>query len=218
MNKHDELIANLSRDLAPVSPAPNANWLAASWCLISAIYVVMMTHLMDPIRPGALSQLVSEPRFLLESLLGVVAIVWTSLLGFRAAVPAALNRQFAAAGFVLMALWLAQYVVGLVSPALEPSTLGKRGHCYIETMVYAVPPILAALFLVRRLYPLRFVHTAMSLSLAAGMLPALYMQLACMYEPVHILAFHIIPGLAMVLMGAVLAALWRLPGHSPGRH
>ena len=49
----------------------------------------------------------------------------------------------------------------------------------------------------------------MSLGLAAGMLPALYMQLACMYEPLHILTLHILPGLAMVLMAAVIAVLWR---------
>jgi len=76
-------------------------------------------------------------------------------------------------------------------------------------MAYAVAPILVALFLIRRLYPLRFVRTAMSVGLAAGMLPALYMQLACMYEPPHILAFHILPGLMMVLVGAAVAALWR---------
>lgn len=209
MNEHNELIASLSRDLAPVSPAPNVNTLAMVWFLLSTSYVVVMTHLLGPIRPGAFSQLATEPRFLLESLLGVAAIVWTSLLAFRAAVPAALTKQFAAVGLVLMALWLAQYVVGLVNPALEPSMLGKRNHCYFETMIYAFPPILIGLFLIRRLYPLRFIRTAMSLSLAAGMLPALYMQLACMYEPSHILAFHILPGLAMVLIGAAIAALWR---------
>lgn len=218
MNKHEELIASLSRDLAPVSPAPNVNTLAMAWLLLSTGYVVVMTHLLGPIRPGVFSQLATEPRFLLESLLGVAAIIWTSLLAFRAAVPAALTRQFAAVGLVLMALWLAQYVVGLVNPALEPSILGKRDHCYFETMVYAFPPILVALFFIRRLYPLRFIRTAMSISLAAGMLPALYMQLACMYEPLHILAFHILPGLVMVLIGAAIAALWRLPRHGPNGH
>ena len=209
MNKYDELVANLSRDVAPVSPAPRVNTLAMTWFLLSAIYVVVVTHMFGPSRPGAFSQLATEPRFLMESLLGVAAIMWTSLLAFRAAIPAALTRQFAVGGLVLMALWLAQYVIGLVSPALEPSMLGKRNHCYFETMIYAMPPILIGLFLIRRLYPLRFVRTAMSLSLAAGMLPALYMQLACMYEPVHILTFHILPGLLMVLAGAAIAALWR---------
>ena len=51
----------------------------------------------------------------------------------------------------------------------------------------------------------------MSLALAAGMIPALYMQIACMYAPAHILQFHILPGLSMVLAGAAIAALWRLP-------
>jgi len=210
MNAHDELIDSLSRNLEPVSLAPNINALAIVWFLLSAAYVVVMTHLIGPIRPGAFAQLISEPRFLLESLLGVVAIVWTSMVAFRAAIPAVLTRTFATVGFVLMSLWLAQYVIGLVNPALEPSTLGKREHCYLETMAYAFPPILMALFLVLRLYPLHYIRTAMTLGLTAGMLPALYMQLACMYEPFHILSLHVLPGLAMVLIGAAVAGLWRL--------
>jgi len=209
MNKHDLLISNLSRDLAPVSPAPNINILAMVWILLSAIYVVAVTRLFGPVRSGAYSQLATDPRFLLESMLGLAAIFWISLLAFRASIPGVLTRRFAAGGLILMALWLAQYVIGLVSPALEPSMLGKRAHCFMETMIYAVPPILLGLFLIRRLYPLRFVRTAMSIGLAAGMLPALYMQLACMYEPSHILVFHIFPGLLMVLAGAAIAALWR---------
>ena len=47
------------------------------------------------------------------------------------------------------------------------------------------------------------------------MLPALYMQLACMYEPTHILTLHVLPGLAMALIGAAVAVLWRLQRRSP---
>jgi len=209
MNKHESLISSLSSKLEPVSPPPNINRLAMAWFALSAIYVVAVTQLFGPIRLNAIAQLGTEPRFALETMLGVAAILWFSLLAFRSAIPAALSRQFAAAGLILMALWLAQYVIGLVSPALEPSRLGNRQHCYIETMVYSLPVILAGLFFVRRLYPLRPVRTAMSISLVAGMLPALYMQLACMYEPTHILAFHILPGLLMVGVGAGLAAWWR---------
>jgi len=212
MNKQHILISNLSRDLAPVSPPSNINRLAIAWFLLSAIFVVAITHLFGPIRPGAFSQLGTEPRFLLETMLGVAAILWTSLLAFRSAVPAALSKQFAATGMVLMALWLAQYVIGFVSPALEPSMLGKRDHCFSETLVYSLPVILTGLFLIRRLYPLRPMRTAMSIGLAAGMLPALYMQLACMYEPSHILGYHILPGLLMVGAAVGIAAIWR-PRH-----
>jgi len=210
VNKHEKLISTLSTGLAPVSPARNINRMAISWFLLSAIYVVAVTHLFGPVRPGAFSQLATEPRFLVETMLGVVAILWVSLLAFRSAVPARLSKQFAAAGMVLMALWLAQYVIGFVSPALEPSRLGKRSYCYFETLAYSLPVILAGLFFVRRLYPLRPLRTAMSVGLAAGMMPALYMQLACMYEPSHILAFHILPGLVMVGIGAAIAARWPL--------
>ena len=209
MNKQHILISNLSRDLAPVSSPSNINRLAIAWFLLSAIFVVAITHLFGPIRPGAFSQLGTEPRFLLETMLGVAAILWTSLLAFRSAVPAALSKQFAATGMVLMALWMAQYVIGFVSPALEPSMLGKRDHCFSETLVYSLPVILTGLLLIRRLYPLRPLRTAMSIGLAAGMLPALYMQLACMYEPSHILGYHILPGLLMVGAAVGIAAIWR---------
>lgn len=204
------LISNLSRDLAPVKPLPNINKLGIAWFLLSAVYVVVVTHIFGPIRQGALTQLVTEPRFLMETMLGVAAILWTSLLAFRSSVPAALSNQFAVTGAVLLVLWLAQYVIGIFSPALEPSTLGERHHCYLETMFYALPVILAGLYCVRRFYPLRPVRTAMSIGLVSGMLPALYMQLACMYDPIHILAFHILPGLLMVAAGAGIAAKWHL--------
>jgi len=207
--RHRSLISGLSRDLEAVKPLPNLNRLGMAWFLLSAFYVAVVTHLFGPIRPGALTQLVTEPRFLLETMLGVAAILWISLLAFRSAVPAALSKQFAVTGVVLLALWLAQYVIGLFSPALTPSTLGARPHCWLETMLYAVPVILAGLYFVRRFYPLRPVRTSMSIGLAAGMLPALYMQIACMYNPVHILLFHILPGLLMIGVGAGIAAVWR---------
>ena len=211
MNKHEKLISNLSSELTPVSPPPNINKLALVWFLLGAVYVVAVIHLFGPARPGAFSQLGTEPRFLFETMLGVGAILWTSLLAFRSAVPAALSKQFAAIGVILMVFWLAQYVIGFVSPALEPSMLGKRRYCQFESLVYSLPVILAGLFIVRRFYPMHPVRTGMSIGLAAGMMPALYMQLACMYEPAHIISFHVIPGLLMAGVAAAIAARLHLP-------
>jgi hypothetical protein len=209
MQNRETFIAEISQNLTPVKMIPNLNLLAITWFLVSFVYVVIVIHFFGPIRPGALSQLISSPRFLLETLLGVVAIFWVSLQAFRDAVPGVISNRFMKGGFILMFLWLAQYVIGYVSPALDPSTLGKRNLCYLETMIYSLPPICLAWFLVRRLYPLQPVRTAMTISLASGMMPALYMQLACMYEPSHILKFHIAPGLLMVLVGVVTARYWQ---------
>ncbi|WNC71971.1 NrsF family protein [Thalassotalea psychrophila] len=209
MKNRETFIAELSKNLAPVKRMPSVNLFAVSWFIVSAVYVVIVMHLFGPIRPGALSQLISSPRFLLETLLGVAAIFWVSLLAFRDAVPGALSRRFMIGGFIMMTLWLSQYVIGIVSPALEPSTLGKRDLCGYETMLYSLPPIYLAWFLVRRFYPLHPMRTAMSISLASGMIPALYMQIACMYDPSHILKFHITPGLLMVLIGVAIAWYWQ---------
>lgn len=209
MQNREKFITELSKNLTPIKRVPNINLFAFSWFIVSTVYVVVVIHLFGPIRPGALSQLVSSPRFLLETLLGVAAIFWFSLLAFRDAVPGVLSHRFMIGGFIVMLLWLAQYLIGLVSPALEPSTLGKRNLCVYETMLYSLPPIYFAWFLVRRFYPLHPMRTAMSISLASGMMPALYMQIACMYDPVHILNFHIAPGILMVFIGVALAWNWR---------
>jgi hypothetical protein len=217
MSNHEELIASLSGDLQSVSPVVSVDRVAAAWLLVCAAYVVGVTHLLGPVRPNALSQLLTEPRFFIETLMGVLAISVGAVVAFRSSIPGALRPGQALAAAALMAAWLSFYVVGLASPALEPSMLGKRDYCVWETLVYALPPMLLGFYLTRRLYPLQPVWTAMTLSLMAGMLPALYMQVACMYVPSHILKFHIMPGFVVALLGMGIAwiAQRRRLGSSP---
>ena len=217
MKDHSDLIASLSGQLEPVKPAPDINFVAMVWLLFSAVYLVAVTHWFGPIRSTALDQLALYPRFALESLAGLVAIVLVCLAAFRAVVPGLASSRLVTVAAGLTLLWIGSYIVGLASPALEPSMLGKRDHCFLETVVYAVPPLLAALYLGRRFYPLRPLRTAASLGLAAGMMPALYMQIACMYEPGHILAFHIAPGLAVAAVGLALAWAWYQMGEVQAR-
>ena len=213
MNKRDELIRELSANLETVRPAPAPDLSALAWLFGSALFVVALTHLWGPIRPNALQQLTTQPRFLLETLCGVAAIALTAVVAFRTGVPGALGTGFARTSAVLMLVWLASYVAGLYSPALEPSMLGKRPHCLWETLVYALPPMLAGFMLVRRLHPLRPVKTAMVIGLVSGMVPALYMQIACMYVPAHILLFHVLPGMVVSVIGAAIVWLFLARGN-----
>ena len=203
----EDLIAELSSGLAPVRPPPAPGILSGLWLLLGACFVIAITHWFGPIRATALTQLATEPRFLLETLLGALAIAYTVVTAFRAAIPGAMPRRSALIAVGLMLLWLANYVFGLVSPALEPSMLGKRPHCVFETLLFGLPLACLAFLMSRRLYPLRPVYTAALFGLAAGMVPALYMQIACMYAPAHILSMHILPGLLVALacmLGAYL--------------
>ena len=204
----NQLIDSLSTGLQPArSPLP-ADTTAALWLAVSVGFVMGITHWFGPIRANALTQLATEPRFLLETALGAVAIAFTAVMAFRTAVPGAATRQGVMIGAGLMALWLANYIVGLAYPALEPSMLGKRDHCFTETLMFAVPPACLALLLSRRLYTLRPVYSASLFCLAAAMLPALYMQIACMYVPAHILQMHILPALVVTLGGTLCVWLW----------
>lgn len=216
MNGQENLISKLSSELPPVGAPGNINRLAVAWFLLGALFVVAVTLLAGPIRPGAIAQLGNHPRFLLETMLGVAAILWVSLAAFRASVPGALTRGFKLTGVALIGIWLAQYVIGFISPALEPSMLGERAHCNVETLLYALPVTLAGLFIVHRHYPLRPAQAGLFVGLAAGMLPALFMQLACMYEPAHILLFHVLPGLLVAVIAAVIAVRWPDRRHQSG--
>ncbi len=207
MSDRQQLIDTLSADLVPVQPVRGSDRGALLWLLLSAGWVVGMIHLLGPVRPGVWQQLLEHPRFLAETLGGVAAIGLVALAGFRAAVPGSLSRRFARAGLAALLLWLGCYVIGLASPALEPSMLGKRDQCVFEALLLGLPPIAVAFPLARRLYPLQPVRTALFLSLAAGMMPALYMQIACMYDPSHILKFHILPGLLAAFAGVAAARL-----------
>jgi hypothetical protein len=211
MNSHKDLIASLSTDLQSVKPAQRPDKMALAWLGLCTAYVIGVTSLLGPIRPNALNQLLNEPRFFIETIVGILAILTITLVAFRAAVPGALSRRLTGLAIGLLVLWLSSYVIGLAYPTLEPSMLGKRHYCVFETFIYALPPIFLAFWLIRGLYPLRPVKTALWYSLSAGMIPALYMQIACMYVPSHMLQFHIMPGLLVAVLGAALGLIKRSP-------
>jgi hypothetical protein len=209
MSSRDELLDSLVTDLAPVKRAPDVRLLAGAWLLLSAVFVVAVTHALGPIRPTALAQLQAHPRFLAEMIMGVAAITALGLSAFRAAIPGAVSVTLKWLVLATGGLWVAGIAIGLAAPALEPSMLGKRDHCYLETLLYALLPLLAALYWQGRLYPLSAARSAIVAGLAAGSLPALYMQIACMYEPLHILMYHIGPGVVAGLLAPLLLLGYR---------
>ena len=204
MKTTDELISQLASELEPVKPVKDTSARSLVWLGLSTVFALLAIHWYGPIRPGALQQLLTHPRFMLEILFGGATIAVLALAGFRSAIPAASAPRLAFVGLVMLALWLASYLVGIVSPAVEPSMLGKREHCVFETFLYGLPPAVLGIVVCLRLYPLNPGVTALRIGLAAGLIPALYMQIACMYDPVHALTLHMLPG---ILLGLGCAGL-----------
>lgn len=204
MKTTDELINELANDLEPVTPVKGIAVRNLSWLAATAAFALLAIHWYGPIRPGAMQQLLEHPRFLLEIVFGSATIIMLSLAAFRTAIPGALSSRVTTIALAMLALWLAGYVIGMVSPALEPSMLGKRDHCVVETFLYGLPPALLGMALCARLYPLDPAATAFRIGLAAGLVPALYMQVACMYDPVHAITLHMLPG---ILVGVGCAGM-----------
>ena len=191
--KDHELIAELKADLTPVR-VPARPLLAGSiWLTLSMVYVALLSLALGPYRSGFIEQLFDAPRFSAEMLMGTAALICFASAAVTESIPGNDARWLRRAGWVLGLGWLSQFFIGYGLPALEPSMLGKREHCAFEAYLYSVPPLLGMLWLQRRRYVLRPVRAMLYGAIAAGMVPALMMQLACMYEPSHILLFHVLP-------------------------
>ena len=162
-------IDSLAADLSPIRGPGRTAHLLLWWLLGSWLFVTSLTLATGPFRPGVAEQLLESPRFLLESVGGLAAGVLTIATAIRLGIPATSTVLLRIAPALLMLLgWVLAYVYGLVSPALEPSMLGKREECYVQVLLYGGPPLALGLFFLRRLAPFARASTGMMLG-AAGL-------------------------------------------------
>lgn len=204
MRSRSELIRELSDDLGPAPRLRGPFQLALLWWIGAWILVVVATLAVQPMRPGFADQLLASPRFAAETLLGIVAGAVAIGAAFALGIPGwGSPRRRIALALGLLAVWAGSYFYGLVDPALQPSMLGKRPLCYAEVLMYGLPILVAGLLMLRRLAPLERWSAGLVAGAAAGAIPGLLMQLACMYIPSHILIFHLAPALGLALLGSV---------------
>ena len=207
MSGHQHLIEELAEDLRPQPRPGQIGRALLAWWVGSWLFVISATLADQPLRGGVFDQLLASPRFLVESLLGLAAGAVAMGAALRLGIPAPgapLARS--AAAWVLTALWVAGYVYGLSNPSLEPSMLGKREGCYLQVLAFAALPMLVGLVAVRRLACFDGWAAGALIGAAAGAIPGLLMQAACMYVPEHILSHHIAPVAALAVVGAAIGS------------
>lgn len=199
----DKIIDGLVKELAPVRKPLPPLLLALLWWAASWIGVVGMTLALGPLRPGALNALVTAPQFGIESATGLSAGLLFGVAAFRLSIPGLANRWLMPVAVILLGGWLLTYVIGFVHPALETGMTGKREHCAIETLLYSIPSLVAAAWLFKGRYTTHSATAGLLIGLAAAAMPALMMQVACMYEPEHILRYHLAPIVPVAFLGAL---------------
>ena len=201
-------IESLAGDLRPTGRRLPATWtlllwLATSWAVVSAL-----TLATGEMRSGVGEQFLSSPRFILECVLGLAAGVLAIRSAVELAVPGRARRQeLVPLSLAVLTLWVGSYVYGLYDPAVEPSMLGKREHCYYETLLFSSVPFALGLILARRRMPLQRAWVGLLIGVASAAVPALIMQWACMYEPAHILGHHLLPIAVVGAAGAIAGRL-----------
>ncbi|MEO0443544.1 MAG: NrsF family protein [Pseudomonadota bacterium] len=204
MTARRDLITDLVDDLSPKPRQWPVLSIALLWWVLTWLYVVAVTAAFGPLREGVHHQIAHNHHFQVESLLGLFASLLFALIAWYSSIPGGATKKITIIASVTALAWLSFYIVGFWAPALEPSMHGKRLYCYLEAFVCSVPPTLLACYFIAKRYPLKRRQTGLAIGLAAGMIPALWMQFACMYEPAHILSHHILPGLFNGLLGLVL--------------
>lgn len=209
--RREDLIAELADGLTPAPKLAPATPAAFAWLLMGAALVATITLTTGPLRPGLARQLTSEPGFVVDLLLGVLAAGTAALALMRLRIPGlAAGARAAALPLLLFAAWAGWQLVEWTQQAGPPSMLGKREDCVFEVVLFALPTLAIALWLMRRAAPLERGWTGLVAGLGAGVLPALAMQLACMEAPLHSLGLHLAPVVAAGLLGGLLAR-WLVP-------
>ena len=207
-NQDQQHIQTLVSDLTPTKRPFPPDAIAMIWLMLSAVYAGAITLLLGPIRPGAIDQMLSGGLFTLEVASGAFCIIMLALAAMRCAVPGAPVRILIWAGAISGVLWIGHWLAGPWVQVLEPSMLGKREHCAWEAYLASVPPLIAGLWLQARRFVLQPQAAAVLIALGAGFIPTWIMQLACMYEPLHILKFHLLPALILALTTSAALAIY----------
>ncbi len=205
------LIDALIEDLTPVRVARSWGSAVLLWAGISWVFVTSAVLMSGPVRSGAVAALVASPRSGLKLCLGLATGFTAIWAGLEIGVPGTPNtRRLWIPPLILFSGWLGLIAYGVAHPLFEVSMLGRREHCLAQSLVLATPPYLLALWLLRERIITAHAGAGLLVGAAAAAIPALWMQLGCLYDPVHALKFHLTPILIVGLAGALIGHFaWR---------
>ncbi len=198
------LISNLSAELEPVKRPYPVGIEVCLWAIVSIPFVLSVTALTGPFRPGFLTQLVESPRFFIETFLGIAVAIFAAYSGILHAIPGAKEtKAFQNITIVGAFVWVTFFLYGLLNPSLEPSMVGKRPYCFYETLMYAIVPFAMLFFTLKQGATIMRGTAGALIGISACVLPAVAMQVACMYDPYHVLTMHLFPVVIISTAGTV---------------
>lgn len=196
-----DLINQLAEELTPVPRLPSPFVRSVSWLLPAFLIVLLVMWYVQPFRPGFVVQLTAVPRFSLEIFFGYATGILAIITGFFMAIPGAKEQKMMKRLTILsLVAWATLFFWSYLSPSLEASMTGKREACVYETALYGLLLAAALVLFHRRSAFSNSGSAAFSIGIGCGFIPAVTMQLACMYIPPHGLTHHFMPVTAITIM------------------
>ncbi len=189
ISKQRVLISSLADNLEPSVQQPNVVKLLLLWLFASACYVVGVIHILDEVRfISEQNGLAQQNLSVVEVLLGVISILSLTWVAFLSVIPGRLKDWHLVCALFCASAWAGLY--------------------FFKTLLIPIMPLVFACYLAEKMYPLNLKQSGLIFGLAAGMMPALYMQFACMHAADHALVFHLFPGTLVGLIAMLLMVLW----------
>lgn len=202
----DKLIDELCQDVAPVRVIWTPLSRSFLWLLFCFALSASLVVASGELRSGAFEQLLNSPRFLIETLLGFLSGIVAAFFAFEMVVPGRVwgwRLKLASVSPFIIFTILVLYSV--VDPPVLSSWSGWRYGCEREILLFGSLPMIVFFILARRAAAVDGEWTGMLIGIAAMAPTAALMHVACMYQPWHLLGFHIAPVIFVALIGLYLA-------------
>ncbi len=167
--------------------------------------VGLLTWGLQEFRPHFQSQILEFTRFKIELLSGILLSFLALYIAFKKLIPGeTISSPLRFSSQVSSATFLIALVIGffLISPESSPE--GARAFCDVEILIYGGGWLTGLVFLSRHGLLKTGGWENYLYGFSAGMVPAVIMQIACMYDPWHALIFHFGPVLILTFSGPFL--------------
>ena len=205
MDNIENLVLSLSKEAAPVKPAPQPLLLSLKWIAFALAYLIVALAVSGP-RPDLLQQL-QHPLFVAELIvlfgLLVTAALSTAVLAFPD-----LHQQRAQAFFPLCMIMLLVLVLAIALLTNTPTSPAPQTHsiqCTLALLLFSLLPSVTIFYAVRRLACTRPQQAGSMALLFAFSTGALWLRL---YEAndsiIHIIGWHYLPMIVVGVFGWVI--------------
>ena len=202
----NKFIDQLVSDLKPTPPL-RPPWIrTVLWFSFFSVVTALAILWVQEYRTGFWVQLNQHWRFKVEIISGALLTLSTFYIVFASSIPGEkVNRGITLTCLVSFFIFAGSLITAFLMVSPEASALGARPFCELEVLIYGGLSMGGLFYLIRNGIIVSYSSKNLLLGFSAGLISALIMQLACMYDPWHGLLFHFVPALLLGALGWFLS-------------